>query len=78
MLQSELRLWKREKVKLLLAICGDDVGRIRWHAQFMDEGTTTEMFYDGTMTDIEQNHPGRQFVITMDNLSAHKNPLVTN
>ena len=35
-------------------------------------------FIDHIIDDLDQNHPGRSFVFTMDNLSAHKNPLVTN
>jgi hypothetical protein len=70
-----------EKVNLLLAICGDNVGRMRWHEQWMEGGTTIERFYgfiDHILDDLDQNHPGRSFVFTMDNLNAHKNPLVTN
>ena len=70
-----------EKVNLLLAICGDNVGRMHWHEQWMERGTTIERFYDfidHIIDDLDQNHPGRSFVFTMDNLSAHKNPLVTN
>jgi len=70
-----------EKVNLLLAICGDNVGRMRWHEQWMEGGTTIERFYDfidHIIDDLDQNHPGRSFVFTMDNLSAHKNPLVMN
>jgi hypothetical protein len=68
---------KGEKINLLLAICGDDVGRMRWHEQWMDGGTTIERFYDfidHLLDDLAQNHPGRSFVFTMDNLSSHKNP----
>ncbi len=70
-----------EKVNLLLAICGDNVGRMRWHKQWMGGGTTIKRFFgfiDAIMNDIELNHPGRLFVITMDNLNAHKNLLVKN
>jgi hypothetical protein len=70
-----------EKVNLLLAICGDNVGRMHWHEQWMDGGTTIERFFgfiDAIMNDFELNHPGRLFVITMDNLNTHKNFLVTN
>jgi hypothetical protein len=45
------------------------------------KATTIERFYEfieGIMSDIKQNHPGRSFIIKMDNLSAHKNPLVKN
>ena len=47
----------------------------------MEGGTTIERFYgfiDHILDDLDQNHPGRSFDFTMDNLSAHKNPLVTN
>jgi hypothetical protein len=70
-----------EKVNLLLAICSDNVGRMHWHEQLMEGRTTIERFYkffDHMLDDLAQNHPGRLFVFTMDNLSAHKNPLVTN
>jgi hypothetical protein len=70
-----------EKVNLLLAICGDNVGPMNWHKQWMEGGTTIERFYesiDCMLDDLAQNHPGRLFVSTMNNLSAHKNPLVTN
>ncbi len=70
-----------EKVNLLLAICGDNVGRMRWHNQWMEGGMTIERFYgfiDHILDNLDQNHPGRLFVFTMDNLSAHRNPLVTN
>ncbi len=72
---------KGEKVNLLLTIGGDNVGRMRWHERWMDGGTTIKSFLgfiDAIMNDIELNHPGRSFVITMDNLNAHKNQLVTN
>ena len=72
---------KGEKINLLLAICGDDVGRMRWHEQWMDGGTTIERFYDfinHILDDLAQNHPGRSFVFTMDNLSSHKKPLILN
>jgi hypothetical protein len=52
---------KGEKINLLLAICGDDVGRMRWHEQWMDGGTTIERFYDfinHLLGDLAQNHPG--------------------
>ncbi len=81
-LQSERCLRKRGEGKFaLLAICGDNVGRMHWHEQWMDGGTTIKRFFrfiNTIMNDIELNHPGRLFVITMDNLNAHKNPLVTN
>ena len=70
-----------EKVNLLLAICFDNNGRMRWHEQWMEGGATIERFYDfidHIIDDLDQNHPGRLFVFTMDNLSEHKNPLVTN
>ncbi len=63
-----------EKVNLLLAICGDNVGQMRWHGQWMEGGTTIERFYgfiDHILDNLDQNHPGRSFVFTMDNLSAH-------
>jgi hypothetical protein len=63
--------------------CGDNVGRMRWHEQWMERSTTIERFYDfidHIIDDLDQNHPGRgrSFMFTMNNLSAHKNPLVTN
>ena len=70
-----------EKVNLLLAICGDNVGWMHWHEQWMEGGMTIERFYgftDHIIDDLDQNRPGRLFVITMDNLSAHRNPLVMN
>ncbi len=70
-----------EKVNLLLAICGNNVGRMHWHEQWMEGGTTIERFYgfiDRILDDLDQNHLGRSFVFTLDNLSAHRNPLVTN
>ena len=72
---------KWEKINLLLAICGDDVGRMRWHKQWMDGGTTIERFYNfinHLLDDLAQNHPGRSFVFTMDNLSSHKKTLILN
>jgi hypothetical protein len=30
-----------ENVNLLLAICGDNAGRMHWHEQWMDGGTTS-------------------------------------
>jgi hypothetical protein len=47
----------------------------------MDGGTTIKRFFgfiEAIMNDIELNHPGRLFVITMENLNAHKNLLGTN
>jgi hypothetical protein len=71
-----------EMVNLLLAICSENVGQMHWHEQSMEGGTTVERFYefiDCILDDLAQNrHPGRMFVFTMDNLSAHKNPLVMN
>jgi hypothetical protein len=72
---------KGEKVNLLLAICGDDVGRMCWHLRWKDGGTTIERCYnfiDHILDDMAQNLPGRSFVFTMDNLNAHKNPLILN
>jgi len=60
---------------------GNNVGRMRWHEQWMEGGTTIERFHgfiDRVLENLDQNHPGRSFVFTMDNLSAHRNPLVTN
>jgi hypothetical protein len=70
-----------ENVNLLLAICGNNVGQMHWHEQWMEGGTTVERFYDlidHILYDLVQNHPSRLFVFTMDNLSIHKNHLVTN
>ncbi len=70
-----------EKLNLLLAICGDNVCRMHWHKQWMEGGTTIERFYSfiyHILDDLGQNHPGRSFIFTMDNLSAHRNPLVMN
>jgi hypothetical protein len=67
-------------VNLLLAICGDDIGRMHCHEQWMDGGTTVERFnefIDGIMSDIEQNHLERSFIIIMDNLSSHWDPEAT-
>jgi hypothetical protein len=47
----------------------------------MEGGTTIERIYcfiDHILDDLDQNHPGRSFVLTMDNLSAHRNPMVMN
>ena len=47
----------------------------------MEGGTTIERFHgfiDCILEDLDQNHPGRSFVFTMDNLSAHRNPLVAS
>jgi hypothetical protein len=47
----------------------------------MDGGTTIESFLDfinHILYDMAQNHPGRLFVFKMDNLNAHKNPLILN
>jgi hypothetical protein len=59
----------------------DEDDEVHWHKQWMEGGTTIERFYDfidHIIDDLDQNHPGRSFVFTMDNLSAHKNPFVTN
>ena len=72
---------KGEKVNLLLAICGNDVGRMHWHEKWMHGGTTIERFFDfidHILDDLAQNHPGGSFVFTMDNLNSHKNPLILN
>ncbi len=66
---------------MLFAICGNYIDRMHWHEQWMDGGTTIERFYgfiDAIMSYIELDHPGRSFVITMDNLNPHKNLLMTN
>jgi hypothetical protein len=47
---------------------------MRWHGQWMEGGMTIERFYgfiDHIHDNLDQNHPGRLFVFTMDNLSAH-------
>jgi hypothetical protein len=47
----------------------------------MERGTTIEKFYgfiDHILDNLDQNHPGRVFLFTMDNLSIHRNPLVMN
>jgi hypothetical protein len=70
-----------EKVNLHLAVCGDNVGQMHWHKQWVEGGTTIERFYkfiDCILDDLGQSHTGRLFVFNMDNLSAHKNPSVTN
>jgi hypothetical protein len=54
---------------------------MHWHEQWIEGGTTIERFYgfiDHILDDLDQNHTGRLFVFTMDNLSTHKNPLVMN
>jgi hypothetical protein len=56
-----------EKVNLLLAICGDNVGRMRWHEQWMEGGTTIARFYgfiDHILDNLDQIHLGRLFVFT--------------
>ncbi len=35
-------------------------------------------FIDHMLHDMAQNHPGRSFVFTMDNLSAHTKNLILN
>ena len=49
---------KGKEINLLLPICGDDVGRMRWHKQLMDGGTTIERVYDfiyHLLNDFAQN-----------------------
>jgi hypothetical protein len=54
---------------------------MHWHSQWIDGGTTIERFYnfiDPILDYMAQNHPGRLFVFTMDNLNAHMNHLILN
>ena len=47
----------------------------------MEGGTTIERFHtfiERILDDLDQRFPQRSFVFTMDNLAAHKNPLITN
>ncbi len=70
-----------EKVNLLLAISGDDATPMRWSEMWMEGGTTIERFHtfiERILDDLDQRFPQRSFVFTMDNLAAHKNPLITN
>lgn len=72
---------ENQKLNLLLAICGDDVLRYRWHEIWMNGGTTITRFYDFLVRIISflaAAHPGRSFCFTMDNLNSHKNPLILN
>ena len=68
-----------QKVNCLLAIGSDaNVGR-RWHECWQGGGTTIDRFSDFIemiLDDLDQNCPERQFVFTMDNLNAHKNPRI--
>ena len=69
------------KVNLILAISGDNADPMRWHEMWMEGGTTITRCHDfirRILADLALRHPGRQFVFTMDNLGAHKNPLVLN
>jgi len=72
-----------EKVNLLLAISGDDATPMCWSKQWMEGGTTIERFHtfiERILDDLDQMFPQRSFVFvfTLDNLAAHKNPLITN
>ena len=69
------------KMKFLAAISGDGDDPMRWHVDWIGEGTTVERFLDFVeliVGDLADRYPGRSFCFTMDNLNVHKNPAVVN
>ena len=70
-----------QKMNLLLAVCADRNYPMRWEESWIGEGTTLYRFYNymhRIVDDLAQQHPGRSFCFTMDNLNVHKNPMVVN
>lgn len=68
------------KVNFLMAISGERVGvGMRWFDCWQGGGTTLHRFADFIemiLDDLDQLHPGRSFVFTMDNLNVHHNPYI--
>lgn len=69
-----------KKVNFLMAISGQRLGvGMRWFDCWEGKGTTLHRFSDFIemiLDDLDQLHPGRSFVFTMDNLNVHLNPLI--
>lgn len=69
------------KMNFLAAISGDGDDPMRWHVDWIGEGTTVERFLafmEMIVGDLADRYPGRSFCFTMDNLNVHKNPAVVN
>ena len=72
---------KVEKVNLMLAICGDLLLPERWTDMWDQGGTTVDRllnFLRRVIDDLAQVAPNRSFCFTMDNLSTHRSPLISN
>ena len=55
---------------ILAAISGGDEDLIRWHEDWVGEGTTLEIFLDfmlQLLDNLDTRHPGRSLCFTMDN-----------
>ena len=66
------------KLNLLMAVSGGAQGH-RWYELWEGEGTTNERFLDfieRILNDIGPGTEQRRFCFTMDNLTAHVNPMV--
>lgn len=60
---------------LLCAVGGDGTTPISYHEQYSAGGTDLWRFYSymlGLLGYLDAHHPGRSFVLTMDNLNIHK------
>ena len=69
------------KMNFLAAICGDLNDPMRWHVDWIGQGTTVEIFLafvERILRDLEERYLGRSLCITMDNLNVHYNPAVVN
>ena len=68
------------KVNFLMAISGARHGAaMRWFDIWEGGGTTLHRFadfIDMILDDLDELHPGRSFVFTMDNLNVHLNPYI--
>ena len=69
------------KMSFLVAVSGDVDDPMRWHVDWIGEGTTVERFLafvERIVGNLEDRYMGRSFYFTMDNLNVHKNLAVVN
>ncbi len=72
-----------KKINCLMAISADRNYNMEWHDVWPQEEGGTDVyriyiFFQRVIAGLANDHPGRSFCFTMDNLNSHKNPMVLN
>ena len=69
------------KLNLMMAVSADAAYDMEWHDCWPQEEGGTNLFrvytfFERIMDRLHDDHPGRSFCFTMDNLGTHHNPLL--